>query len=32
MFIYRLVTPVDDFDGLVALPDWLRDASPASFA
>jgi len=26
MFIYRLVTPIDDFDDLMALPDWLRDA------
>lgn len=32
MFIYRLVTPIDDFDELVALPDWLRDAPPASIA
>jgi hypothetical protein len=32
MFIYRLVTPLDDFDDLVALPDWLRNASPASIA
>jgi hypothetical protein len=32
MFIYRLVTPLDDFDDLVALPDWPRDASPASVA
>jgi len=32
MFIYRLVTPIDDFDDLMALPDWLRDAPPASIA
>lgn len=28
MFIYHLVTPLDEFDDLVTLPDWLRDASP----
>jgi hypothetical protein len=32
MFVYRLTLPVDDFDGLTALPDWLRYASPQAVA
>jgi hypothetical protein len=28
MFIYRLAEPVDVFDGLTPLPDWLNDAGP----
>lgn len=28
MFVYRLAQPIDEFDGLTPLPDWLRDASP----
>lgn len=32
MFVYRLATPIDEFDDLVPLPDWLHDGSPASIA
>src|SRR2546423_4914276 len=28
MFVYRLTEPVDEFDGLTALPDWLASACP----
>jgi len=28
MFVYRLTEPIDEFDGLTPLPDWLHDASP----
>jgi hypothetical protein len=28
MFIYRLAEPVDLFDGLTPLPDWLKSAGP----
>jgi hypothetical protein len=28
MFVYRLTEPIDEFDGLTPLPDWLSDASP----
>jgi hypothetical protein len=28
MFVYRLTEPVDEFDGLTTLPDWLHGASP----
>ncbi|MDG4773520.1 hypothetical protein [Solwaraspora sp. WMMD792] len=28
MFIYRLTEPIDVFDGLTPLPDWLNGASP----
>ncbi|MEV0006463.1 hypothetical protein AB0H28_29875 [Micromonospora sp. NPDC050980] len=28
MFVYRLTEPIDVFDGLTPLPDWLNDASP----
>ena len=28
MFVYRLIEPVDEFDGLTPLPDWLAGASP----
>jgi hypothetical protein len=27
MFVHRLTEPVDVFDGLTPLPDWLRNAS-----
>jgi hypothetical protein len=27
MFVYRLTEPVDEFDGLTALPDWLASAN-----
>ncbi len=26
MFVYRLTEPIDVFDGLTALPDWLTGA------
>jgi hypothetical protein len=32
VFTDRLTTPLDDFDDLVALPDWLHNGSPASTA
>jgi hypothetical protein len=32
VFIYRLAMPLDDFDDLATLPDWLRDGSSASTA
>lgn len=32
MFVYRLTTPLDEFDDLVALTDWLHNASPAAVA
>jgi hypothetical protein len=28
MFVYRLTDPIDEFDGLTSLPDWLHGASP----
>lgn len=28
MFVYRLTEPIDIFDGLTPLPQWLADASP----
>ena len=28
MFVYRLIEPIDEFDGLTPLSVWLRDASP----
>ena len=28
MFVYRLPEPIDEFDGLTPLSDWLSDASP----
>jgi hypothetical protein len=28
MFVYRLTEPIDEFDGLTPLSDWLTDASP----
>jgi hypothetical protein len=28
MFVYRLAEPIDEFDGLTPLSDWLPDASP----
>ncbi len=28
MIVYRLTEPVDEFDGLAPLPDWLAGASP----
>jgi hypothetical protein len=28
MFIYRLTEPIDIFDGLTPLPDWLTGVSP----
>lgn len=28
MFVYRLTEPIDEFDGLTPLSDWLADASP----
>jgi hypothetical protein len=28
VFVYRLTEPIDEFDGLTPLPDWLKDASP----
>jgi hypothetical protein len=28
MFVYRLTEPVDEFDGLTPLSDWLTGASP----
>jgi hypothetical protein len=28
VFVYRLTEPLDEFDGLTPLPDWLRSASP----
>ena len=28
MFVYSLTQPVDEFDGLTTLPDWLHGASP----
>lgn len=28
MFVYRLSEPIDIFDGLTPLPDWLASASP----
>ena len=28
MFVYRLTEPIDEFDGLTPLSDWLPDASP----
>ena len=28
MFVYRHTEPVDEFDGLTTLPDWLHGASP----
>lgn len=27
MFVYRLTEPIDEFDGLTPLPDWLAGAS-----
>ncbi|WP_194894618.1 hypothetical protein [Catenulispora pinisilvae] len=32
MFVYHLVDPLDDFGGLTALPDWLRNATPDNTA
>jgi hypothetical protein len=32
VFVYRLATPIDEFDDLVPLPDWLREGSPESVA
>jgi hypothetical protein len=29
MFIYRLTTPIDEFEGLLPLPQWLASASLA---
>jgi hypothetical protein len=28
MFVHRLTEPIDEFDGLASLSDWLRDGSP----
>lgn len=28
MFVYRLTEPIDVFDGLTPLPDWLSNAGP----
>jgi hypothetical protein len=28
MFVYRLTQPIDEFDGLTPLSDWLPDACP----
>jgi hypothetical protein len=28
MLVYRLTEPIDEFDGLTPLPDWLNNASP----
>jgi hypothetical protein len=28
MFVYRLTEPIDDFDDLTPLPDWMHAASP----
>jgi hypothetical protein len=28
VFVHRLAEPIDEFDGLTPLPEWLRDATP----
>jgi hypothetical protein len=30
VYVYRLVEPLDEFDGLTSLPDWLAGASPGA--
>ncbi len=32
MIVYRLVTPIDEFDDLTTLPEWLRHATPEATA
>jgi hypothetical protein len=30
VFVYRLAEPLDEFDGLTSMPDWLRGGSQAA--